>query len=112
WLSQPSVHQIAPVLVTRFGSGSTPQRVSKNPACFGHPPRFELHDTASECLTWDGVEVVEIHDTLRGNAIILWIQLQLRNKTPTGSSQCGHHHRANPAGNGVPSQYQYRPVTA
>lgn len=69
---------------------STPQRISKSAAGFGHPSRFELHDRASECLTWDGVEVVEIHYTLRGNAVVFWIQLQLRNKTPAGSRKCGY----------------------
>jgi hypothetical protein len=47
------------------------------------------------------VDVVEVHDAIAGNAILLCSQYELTDEPASGSGQRGDHHTADPIGHGV-----------
>ena len=85
---------------------SAAERVAERPTDVCHPPGGELSHPPPEGRARQSVQVVEVHDTVRRDAVFACRKQQLRDEPAPRPGQRRHDNRADPIGDRIAGQHQ------
>ena len=94
------------------GERSAPGGVAQRSARQRHTCGGQRADAPTECRASDGVDVVEAHDTGRGDAVLSRREVKLGDELTPGARERGDHDRADTVGDWVSGEHEDGAVSA
>src|ERR671918_2148479 len=107
-MTRPGYRASDPTLLVR----STAGRGCEDAARLAHPSRRQRHHPAAEPIPGQGVQVVEVDDTVRWHTIGAGREIELGHEAAAGTGQSSHHPPAHPASHPATRQPENRPGAA